>query len=117
MGTPIGLKKLLLGAAVALIASTGSVAADPTVPPETPPATTPATPPAPTSDNAAQNIEQKKAGEEIICKTTPPPLGSRVGRRKICRTASEWKVIQAEAKAVTDEMQQQGRGTPPPGGS
>ena len=78
----------------------------------TPPAGTQATPVTPPSDNAAENTSAPKGDDEIVCKKEPPPIGSRMGGKKVCRTVAEWRRIQAAAKETTDEIQS--RKVPPP---
>ena len=103
----------LLGASLAAMAATGIAYAEGTTPPADPaPVTQPASQPGTPSDNAAQNAAGKDPGDEIVCKKQPPPIGSRVGARKVCRTAREWEVIQAQAREVTEEIQS--RKIPPP---
>lgn len=37
----------------------------------------------------ASNMDANK--DPVICKTTPPPTGTRLGGRRICMKASQWK--------------------------
>jgi hypothetical protein len=69
------------------------------------PTATPATPATPPSENTAANATAPKGDDEIVCKKEPPPIGSRMGGRKVCRTVAEWRRIQAAAKETTDEIQ------------
>lgn len=78
------------------------------------------TPEARRSVEAAQQAE--KSGEdagaetlaandpdEVICKYEPPPTGSRLGKRRICATRSEWDDISDSAREETRLLQSGGR--------
>lgn len=43
-------------------------------------------------------------GSEIVCKKFPPPIGSRIGRRQICRTQAEWDFIQDQEQEAIDRV-------------
>ena len=105
------IRTLVLGTSFALVASMNAASAADTTPPPTPATqetpsgtTTPATPETPPTTDPA-NATEKKPGDEIVCRKEPPATGSRIGARKICRTAREWIAIQAEARAVTEDLQ------------
>ena len=102
------LKNLLLVAAFAALASAGTSLAEDTPPQQAPvPATetTPAANPGTGTDNSAQTTTQTDADDKMICKKEPPPVGSRMGGHKVCRTAAEWRRIQTVARETTDEIQ------------
>ncbi|WP_126174094.1 hypothetical protein [Altericroceibacterium xinjiangense] len=42
-----------------------------------------------------------------ICKVEET-IGSRLAKRRICRTAEEWKAVAEEAKRANDEVSQRG---------
>jgi hypothetical protein len=120
MGRPVFFKRLLLGTSLTLFASTNILFAEenspstsPSIQPGTP---APENPPANLDNSAQQNTDSKKPDDEIICKKEPPPVGTRMGSRKICKTVREWRLIQEEAKAATDEIQRN-QGTKNPQGS
>ncbi|MGB7404832.1 MAG: hypothetical protein WA906_04020 [Pacificimonas sp.] len=48
------------------------------------------------ANEAAVQASVEDPDERTICKREPPPIGSRVGGRKICKTESEWQRL-AEA--------------------
>ena len=51
--------------------------------------------------------EQKK--EKKICETYPPPIGTRLGVRKVCLTKAEWDqmdIIRAEGRRNVERIQQ-----------
>jgi hypothetical protein len=60
-----------------------------------------------TKDQQAQEDDNK-----VVCKKEPPPVGSRMGGRKVCRTVAEWRRIQSTARETTTEIQE--RKVPPP---
>jgi hypothetical protein len=94
----------VVGVALMSSAALGEEAPATGAAPSTPPATTT---PAPTpTDNAAQTQTQAQEGDDkIVCKKEPPPVGSRVGARKICRTVAEWRRIASVARETTGEIQ------------
>lgn len=48
--------------------------------------------------------EVGKAGE-VVCKKFPPPAGTRIGKRQICKTQAEWDYInQQEREALENAM-------------
>lgn len=97
---------LLAGLALANVASaqTAPVASAPapaptqetiTVePPKTPPA------PAPTADNNAG-----PGLYDVICKPTPPPIGSRLGAGRECHTRREWWRREMESQKILRRAQ------------
>jgi hypothetical protein len=101
--------RALAGALTCLTMLSAAALADDTQPPPggsqtTVPATTP--PPAtPPSDNAAQTPPAQEGDDKIVCRKEPPPVGSRLGARKVCRTVADWRRQEAIAKETTDEIQ------------
>ena len=51
-------------------------------------------------DSASQEITESSSSEEIVCRRTPPPVGSRIGGRQICKTEREWALLEAENQGV-----------------
>lgn len=43
-------------------------------------------------------------GSAIVCKKFPPPVGSRIGRRQICKTQAEWDFIQDQEQEAIDRV-------------
>ena len=69
--------------------------------------TAPATAPAPApSANArpAQNLDQ------VICRASEPVLGSRLARRRICRTRAEWMAFEDDRRQLRRDLQNAGKG-------
>ena len=42
--------------------------------------------------------------EQIVCRNETE-IGSRVSRRRVCRTRAEWAELQAQNRDITDEVQ------------
>jgi hypothetical protein len=96
--------------AFALMASSASFASDTAQPSGTPsppsPATSPPPPPTAPSGNTDQAAASQGEGEnKIVCKKLPPPTGSRIGPRKICKTVADWRRQAQIADDVTTEIQ------------
>jgi hypothetical protein len=62
-----------------------------------------AVPPAP----APIVVEGKK--EKKVCKTIDPGTGSRIGIRRICRSADEWKMSERQAQQIIEKEQDRQR--------
>lgn len=94
---PCRMSSYLLVAAVTLCAS---AVADP--------ATTPASAAnaAPAADNA----------DPMVCRMLDPPVGSRLGARKICHKQSEWLQIETDAHDIVNQIQKAGTLSNPKGG-
>jgi hypothetical protein len=52
-------------------------------------------------------VEGKK--EKKVCKIIDPGTGSRIGVRRICRSADEWKMSQQQAERIIDREQDRQR--------
>lgn len=79
---------------------------------EEPPASTTQVDTKPPAQQPAQDEVEASDNDKVVCKKEPPPIGSRMGGKKVCRTVAEWRRIQATAKQVTDEIK--GRNVPEP---
>lgn len=100
-------RHLLLVAGVAgFLIGAGQAAADPV--PSAAPDTTqnPTTNATPASDTTDIN--------RVICKSGPPPVGSRIGGSRVCHTQREWDLIQQEERHNLERLQIQ-RGNGPNG--
>lgn len=61
----------------------------------------------------AQNAEEDAANEgdtsnpatTIVCRRSAAPTGTRIGRRRICRTEAEWIRSDAEARIAIERAQ------------
>jgi hypothetical protein len=59
-------------------------------------------PAAAATDSSGANLD------EIVCKTTPPPTGSRLGGGRECRTQREWNQREVDAQTALRHQQDQG---------
>lgn len=50
-----------------------------------------------------------KDPNEVICRSEPPPSGTRLGKRRICATRVEWDEMARSAREETELLQQGGR--------
>jgi cytochrome c5 len=74
-------------------------------------AAAPAAPPAPAaSDTSASNLN------EVVCKNSPPPLGSRLGGGRECHTQREWNQRQQDSQNALLRSQQTGFNSSAAGG-
>lgn len=39
---------------------------------------------------------------DVVCKKFPPPAGTRIGKRQICKTQAEWDYIHAQEQEALD---------------
>lgn len=67
-------------------------------------------------DTATQADGDPSAAHEIVCRHYPPPTGSRIGARNICKTQSEWAVHDREARQTLERAQVNRCNPPLPGG-
>jgi hypothetical protein len=55
-----------------------------------------------TSDSSGANLD------EVVCKNSPPPIGSRLGGGRECHTQREWNTRQIESQRALLEAQRTG---------
>ena len=60
-------------------------------------------PPANAADSAPPDDK-----DPIVCRTFPPPLGSRIGERKICHKLSEWNRMQQQTQDSLRQVEKAG---------
>ena len=48
--------------------------------------------------------------DEVICRAAEPVVGSRVARRRICRTRAEWQAFEADRAQLRRDIQNAGKG-------
>ena len=53
---------------------------------------------------ARQTREGDGDPEQMVCRNETE-VGSRIARRRVCRTRAEWAALQAHSREVTDEVQ------------
>lgn len=59
------------------------------------------------ADTAAAQTETTN-GNQIVCRHLPPPTGTRIGGRRVCKTAREWDQLRADNQKTTREIQAKG---------
>lgn len=52
----------------------------------------------------AREAQNTPDGRQIVCRRMPPPAGTRIGARNICRTQAEWDLLQQQNR---EEVQRQ----------
>lgn len=62
--------------------------------------------PAPAAQTSAA---EEEAGEtnpvsEIVCRRVPPPTGTRIGPRRICKTQHQWDLIEEESRNMIEDI-------------
>lgn len=55
----------------------------------------------------ADSMDEKEDGERIYC-TKEPTLGTRLPKRRVCKTAEEWQRIADESQDATRDIQRLG---------
>jgi len=65
----------------------------------------PAATPAP-----AANARPAPDLDEVICRAAEPVLGSRVARRRICRTRAEWQAFEDDRRQLRRDLMNAGKG-------
>jgi hypothetical protein len=58
--------------------------------------------PTPAQDNSSIIVKGQK--EKKVCRTFEAPTGSRVGEKRICRSAQEWRVADDATQRNMDKM-------------
>jgi hypothetical protein len=48
--------------------------------------------------------------DQVICRQAEPVVGSRVARRRVCRTRAEWRAFEADRAQFRRDLQNSGRG-------
>jgi hypothetical protein len=92
----------------------GAALADETAPP--PPATPTETSPTAPQQPATTSGESQAEDQQVVCKKVDAPTGSRMGGKKVCHTAADWRRLQEASKEVVDDAQKRDSAWNPPGG-
>ena len=58
---------------------------------------------APAAQQASSSAPAGSKANDVVCKKFPPPVGTRIGSRKICKTQAEWDFIRAQDQEVIDQ--------------
>lgn len=95
--------------ATGLLLAVGQASADPT--PSTTPdvsqpaATSPATTTSTTASTNTSSTTDTADLDRTVCRTGPPPTGSRLGATRVCHTQREWDRMQAEQQQELSRQQ------------
>lgn len=54
---------------------------------------------------AAQTPEETSNALRIVCRRMPPPAGSRIGQRNVCKTQAQWDAEQAQYRQEVQRQQ------------
>jgi hypothetical protein len=70
---------------------------------------------APATAAATPTAAERRAAEsanldQMICRASEPVLGSRVARRRICRTRAQWMAFEDDRAQLRRDIQNSGRG-------
>lgn len=57
------------------------------------------------ASEAARNSDKEGGANAYICKRMPPPVGTRLGARQICKTRGEWVRLEREAQNDLRKLQ------------
>lgn len=60
---------------------------------------------APNGDAASQPAAKESIIDKVVCKKFPPPTGTRVRARTICKTQVEWNLIRHEEQDALERVQ------------
>jgi hypothetical protein len=85
-------------AAILMFATASAAEETPPPPPAEAQTAAPTAPPATAAETAPENDQN-----EVICKKLEAETGTRLGKRKECRTRREWDEIAEEAKRNLEE--------------
>jgi hypothetical protein len=64
---------------------------------------------------AAPQASPPDPNDDMICKTYPPPTGTLLGARKVCKTRRDWKEMNQAASDYARDLQKSSTLTNPPG--
>jgi hypothetical protein len=94
---------------VLMSSATASQPAQPAATPPTGPTSGPVTAISGTTSSEAPNPAEAtqtglQAAERMVCRSQTN-LGSRLGKRRVCRTAAEWELMRRDAQQAVDARQ------------
>ena len=116
----------LLLAVSAILAVPSMASADPAQPASEEQSAAPASPAQPAANPMQPAVTGQAAApaaipgatanpDEIVCKRTAPPTGSRLGGGSVCHTAREWAQREQASQEAIMRQQQEGLTLAPPG--
>ena len=50
--------------------------------------------------------------DQVICRAAEPVLGSRVARRRVCKTRAEWRMFDEDRAQFRRDLNNSSKGTP-----
>lgn len=56
------------------------------------------------SSNDSADAGETNAANRIVCRRFPPPTGTRIGPRRVCKTQHEWDIIDQETRDVMENV-------------
>ncbi len=56
----------------------------------------------------AAEDEEIERGDEVLCRSREPRVGTRIGARRVCRTRQEWEQLERESQTEARRLQQRG---------
>ena len=59
-------------------------------------------------DNSGVGVNEADGSNpatNVICRQYPPPVGTRIGARNVCKTEMEWDQADAESRQVVERAQ------------
>lgn len=59
---------------------------------------------APETPTLQVDVPDLSGNDRIICQRMPPPAGSRIGSRNICKTQAQWAQLERERRQQTDRL-------------
>lgn len=65
-------------------------------------------PPGPEAQQQAVSSSKETAKSEankVVCRKFPPPPGTRLGARRICKTNAEWDLLELDQFQALDQVQ------------
>lgn len=65
---------------------------------------------APAASAPTTSAPASDPGAAIECRKFPPPVGTRLGARRICKTVNEWNLERGETRQDIEKIQTQGPG-------
>ena len=63
-------------------------------------------------DNQSRSANPSRAEDDpdrLICRAAEPVLGSRIARRRICRTVAQWRTFEADRAQLRRDLQNAAR--------
>jgi predicted secreted protein len=60
----------------------------------------------------AANARPALNPDQMICRAPEAVLGSRIARRRICRTRAEWQAFEGDRAQLRRDIQNSSKGTP-----